>query len=111
VLLMEVRTPRRCIVFGLIVLLALSTTATAQGPAVPQHSDPYWQASYWNNTSLSGPPALQREEPSLDYNWGSGSPGPGVNADGFSARWVRYLDLAAGTYRFTTAETLPALLV
>jgi hypothetical protein len=95
---------KTCIVFGLIVLLALSTTATAQGPAVPQHSDPYWQASYWNNTSLSGPPALQREEPSLDYNWGSGSPGPGVNADGFSARWVRYLDLAAGTYRFTTTS-------
>ncbi|MGC9335263.1 MAG: PA14 domain-containing protein [Anaerolineae bacterium] len=95
---------KTCIVFGLIVLLALGTTAAAQGPAIPQHSDPNWQASYWNNSSLSGTPALQREEPSLDYNWGSGSPGPGVNADGFSARWVRYLDLAAGTYRFTTTS-------
>ena len=92
------------IVFGLIVLLALSSTVAAQGPVVPQHSDVNWQASYWNNMSLSGTPALQREEPNLDYNWGTGSPGPGVNADGFSARWTRYLDLAAGTYRFTTVS-------
>jgi hypothetical protein len=92
------------IVFGLIVLLALSSTVSAQGPAVPQHSDPNWQAAYWNNMSLSGTPVLQREEPDLNYNWGTGSPGPGVNADGFSARWARYLDLPAGTYRFTTTS-------
>ena len=92
------------VAFGLIVLLALSSTVAAQGPVVPQHSDVNWQATYWSNMNLSGTPALQREEPSLDYNWGSGSPGPGVNADGFSARWTRYLDLAGGTYRFTTTS-------
>jgi hypothetical protein len=26
----------------------------------PQHSDPAWQASYWNNTDLSGPVVLNR---------------------------------------------------
>jgi hypothetical protein len=93
--------------FGLMVLLLVSllsgSSVSAQG-SMPQHSDPTWQAAYWNNTSLSGSPVLQRSESSLDYNWGTGSPGPGVHADGFSARWTRYLDLAAGTYRFTATS-------
>ena len=88
---------------GLIVLLMLGSTALAQGPG-PEHSDPYWQASYWNNTTLSGPPVLQRSEPNLDHNWGTGSPDPAIQGDGFSARWTRYLDLASGTYRFTATS-------
>jgi hypothetical protein len=44
---------------------------------------------------------LQRSEPNLDYYWGTGSPDPAIQGDGFSARWMRYLELAAGTYRFT----------
>ncbi|MCL7454722.1 MAG: PA14 domain-containing protein [Anaerolineae bacterium] len=96
---------KKALIFlGVIVVLALSSTATAQGPVVPQHSDANWQATYWNNMNLSGGSVLQREEPNLDYNWGAGTPGSGVNADGFSARWTRYLDLAAGTYRFTTVS-------
>jgi hypothetical protein len=84
----------------LLLTLLLANTALAQGPA-PQHSDPAWQGSYWNNTTLSGTPALQRSDAQLDFNWGSGSPGPGVNADQFSARWTRYIDVPAGNYRFT----------
>ncbi len=96
---------KRTIVLScLIVLLGLSSAAFAQGPVGPQHSDPAWQAAYWNNMALSGPPVLQRSEPNLDYHWGTGSPGPGVQADGFSARWSRYLDLAVGTYRFTATS-------
>jgi hypothetical protein len=86
---------------GVIIALAMTGTAWAQGPIGPQHSDPGWQAAYWNNTALSGPPALQRAEGNLDYDWGTGSPAPGVNADQFSARWTRYIDVAPGTYRFT----------
>ena len=41
----------------LLAWLALSTTALAQEPVSPQHSDPVWQATYWNNTVLSGTPA------------------------------------------------------
>jgi hypothetical protein len=47
-----------------------------------------------------GSPVLERSESALDYSRGMGSPGPGVYADGLSARWTRYLELAAGTYRF-----------
>jgi hypothetical protein len=98
---------KRILPFGLMALLLTSllvgSVVEAQGPSV-QRSDPFWQAAYWNNTSLSGSPVLERSESTLDYSWGTGSPGPGVYADRFSARWTRYLELAAGTYRFTATS-------
>jgi hypothetical protein len=100
------------ILITLITLVAALASATlapagvvqAQEPVTPQHSAPNWQAAYWNNTSLSGTPVLQRSETSLNYDWGAGSPHPDVAADGFSARWTRYVDLSAGTYRFTSVS-------
>ncbi len=94
---------RICWLISLIVMLTMATTALAQGPE-PQHSDPNWQAAYWNNTALSGTPALQRSEANLDYDWGSGSPAPSINPDRFSARWQRYIELTPGSYRFTAAS-------
>ncbi len=88
----------------LTALVLLPGLALAQGTVQPQDSAPSWNAYYWNNTALSGTPVLERLEPNLDYRWGSGSPDPKVWADGFSARWTRYLDLAAGNYRFTTVS-------
>lgn len=82
-----------------MVLVLTSSQALAQG-----FSSPIWQASYWNNTSLSGPPVLQRHENSIDYNWGTGSPGPDVNDDDFSARWVGYIDFSLATYRFAATS-------
>jgi len=87
----------------LIVVLAMASTVLAQEPE-PQHSDPYWQASYWNNTTLSGSPVLQRSEANLDHDWGTGSPDPGVSFDRFSARWTRYIDVTPGVYRFTVTS-------
>ncbi len=91
---------RICILIALVLGLTLVNPVLAQD----SHSDPYWQASYWNNTSLSGAMALERQEAALDHNWGTGSPGAGVSSDGFSARWTRYIDTAAGTYRFTVTS-------
>lgn len=53
---------------------------------------------------MSGSPALVRSESDIAYDWGSASPGFNINADRFSARWTRYIDLTPGTYRFTTAS-------
>jgi hypothetical protein len=89
---------------SLILLLTWTGTALAQQPVFPNDSDPTWQATYWNNTTLSGAPVLQRSEPNLDYNWGSGSPHASVNPDGFSARWTRYIYVSAGAYRFTATS-------
>jgi hypothetical protein len=64
--------------------------------------DDPWQASYYDNVYLSGDPVLTRIEPSLNHNWGLGSPGDGVPRDYFSARWTQPLYFYAGTYRFAT---------
>jgi hypothetical protein len=85
------------------VLLAMSAPAMAQGPINPQHSDPAWQASYWNNASLGGTPALTRADTNIDFDWGAGSPA-GINSDAFSARWTRYIDVTPGTYQFTVTS-------
>lgn len=58
------------------------------------------QANYWNNLSLWGDPVLSREELAVDHVWGMGSPGIGVNADYFSARWTVNANLGTGLYRF-----------
>ncbi len=60
-----------------------------------------YQAEYFNNTDLSGTPVLTRNETAIDYDWGGGSPHASVNVDGFSARWTRTTDFAAGGYNFT----------
>jgi len=60
-----------------------------------------WTASYWNNQGLQGSPALTRSEAAIDYDWGSGSPAPGIGSDNFSARWTSNAQFAAGTYRFS----------
>ncbi len=58
-------------------------------------------AAYFNNTTLTGPPVLERPE-RVAFTW-SGSPGPGVNADNFSVRWTGFVEAtAAGNFRFQT---------
>jgi hypothetical protein len=62
-----------------------------------------WRGEYFNNRSLSGAPALVREDRAIDFNWGIGSPAPSVVAnDNFSARWTIMLNFSGGRYRFTT---------
>jgi hypothetical protein len=97
---------RRVIALSLVLAAFLVTVgpALAQGPVTPQHSDPNWQASYWNNTTLSGTPVVLALEADLDRNWGAEAPAAGVNADRFSARWTRYIDFTPGTYLFTATS-------
>ena len=44
---------------------------------------------------------VDRCEAAINNDWGTGSPAPGVNADGFSASWDGSFTFAAGTYTFT----------
>jgi hypothetical protein len=60
-----------------------------------------WRAEYFNNVTLSGSPSLTRYDAAVNFNWGTGSPGGGVAADRFSARWTRTVNLAADRYRFS----------
>jgi hypothetical protein len=59
-----------------------------------------WKGEYWANRDLSGSPALVRNDPKVDFRWGTGSPQAGLPADGFSARWTKRTDFDMGTYRF-----------
>jgi len=88
----------------LLVVLTLASPVLAQGPDTPQHSDPAWSATYWNNTTLSGTPALTRQDTDINFVWGAGSPSGAVNADNFSARWTRYISVTPGTYTFTAVS-------
>jgi hypothetical protein len=63
-----------------------------------------WAGSYYNNTTLSGDPVFLRQDPNIGFNWGSGSPGSGVNSDNFSARWTRRLFLPGGAWMFYTSS-------
>jgi uncharacterized protein YraI len=61
-----------------------------------------WRGEYYNNPSLSGGPAVIRDDGSVDFNWGNNSPAAGIGNDNFSVRWTRTVVLPAGRYRFTT---------
>ena len=61
---------------------------------------PDWKAEYYDNRKLDGDPVLVRNETDIDHSWGDGSPGSGVPADNFSARWTRKIKFEDGTYKF-----------
>ncbi len=62
-----------------------------------------WHGQYFNNVSLSGSPVLTRDDATLNFNWGEGSPGPGVPID-FSARWDSVQNVPA-TGDYTVSAT------
>lgn len=64
--------------------------------------DPELMASYFNNFNATPPPALERFDANIDFDWGWGSPDTSVN-NNFSARWTGYLRApVSGEYRFRT---------
>ncbi len=81
------------LLMALVLLAANGSTARAE--------DAQWIGRFWNNKDLSGDPVLVRNENSIDFRWGDGSPAPQVNDDNFSAQWTRRVYFPAGTYRFT----------
>ncbi len=80
-------------VFVFAALTASSLNLSAQGGA--------WEGKYWNNRDLSGNPVLVRQDGSVNFDWGGGSPAAQVFADNFSAQWTQSANLPAGTYRFS----------
>jgi hypothetical protein len=93
--------------YALYIIPFLLLLAAAPQVASAQTEDPAevnWFARYWNNTEFAGEEAVSRTEVDLTHNWGFDSPTPGVEADGFSARWVATVEFDAGAYRFTTTS-------
>lgn len=86
-----------------LALLAAMLALPAQAPVAASTPDPLvqgWAGEYYDNRLLSGSPRLVRDDAAVSFEWGYGSPAPGLPADGFSARWTRSIYFPAGTYRF-----------
>ena len=59
---------------------------------------------YFDNMDLTGL-VLTRIDPTVDFNWGAGSPSAAIGADTFSARWTgKVQPLYSETYTFYTSS-------
>ena len=58
--------------------------------------------TYFDNLNFSGA-SVSRTDAVVNFNWGTGSPAPGIGADTFSVRWAgRVTPPSTGTYTFYT---------
>lgn len=83
-------------------------------PPTPTPTTPVflgYKGEYWNVPGTSSSPAipssapnLTRDDNAIDFNWGTNSPGPGINTDHFVTRWTKTMNFDAATYRFTTTS-------
>ena len=96
---------------GIILLRTDSTSANPPPPAAAppggsssSGSGTGLAADYFNNVNLTGL-ALSRTDATVNFDWGTGSPGSGVGSDNFSVRWQGQVQpLYTETYRFSTAS-------
>ena len=51
------------------------------------------KGEYFNNTDVSGTPALTRIDPDVDFSWGATGPGAPLPDNGWSARWTADLEI------------------
>lgn len=85
-----------------LILLAVLVLCLAAIAGLGAAQTPYvWQVYYFNNPNWQGSPVLTQSAPYVYFNWGFGSPGPGVPVDNFTARMFSDQFFYAGTYRFT----------
>lgn len=71
-------------------------------PGSSVSSYPDWKGEYFANQTLAGSPTVTRNDTSINFDWGVGTPDGSLPVDHFSARWTRTLYLSAGTYEFST---------
>ncbi|HKQ67779.1 MAG TPA: PA14 domain-containing protein [Polyangiaceae bacterium] len=58
--------------------------------------------TYYDNANFTGP-SVARVDPTIDFEWGNGSPDPAIGTDTYSARWTGQIQPAgSGSYTFET---------
>ena len=69
-------------------------------------SGPFVESTYdfdWTQPDFTTTPVLTRVDATVDFDWGTGSPGAGVPVDGFAVRWSgTVIPTASETYTFFT---------
>lgn len=66
---------------------------------------PQWNATFWNNQTLSGSPSHTEIDNSLSFTW-SGPPAAGVSDSGWSASWVgSFTAPSTGSYGFGLSQS------
>ena len=76
--------------------------ATPPPPPPPPPGTNGLSASYFNTVNLTGTP-VTRTDPNVDFDWGDGSPAPGIDINNFSARWTGQITpKVSGTQTFYT---------
>ncbi len=71
-----------------------------QPPAPTPVGFPDWKGEYYANQTLSYSPAFERNDPAVNFYWGTGGPGNGVPSEHFSVRWSRWSNFDANYYQF-----------
>lgn len=90
-------------VFGELMALAGPITQVpvvqVAPPPTPAPSTTFsgWYSTFYSGRELAGPVLVAQDHPSINFNWGNGSPAR-VPADNFSARFERTLNLEYGNY-------------
>jgi hypothetical protein len=80
------------------------TPAPTNEPEPPVRQIGAWEGQYFDNTDLSGSPAVTRQDETIDFDWGWGTPTPKVGRDNFSVRWTGQFSFPAGRYCFRTTS-------
>ncbi len=86
-----------------LVVMACVFPALSASAAPAAQTTTAWTGAYFANPNLEGTPVFTRDDPTIDFAWGAGSPGGGVPTNDFSARWTRWLLIdTPGNWTFTT---------
>src|SRR5262249_37962148 len=81
---------------------ANSNVASATTQTVSTGTGTGLAATYFDNMDFTGT-TVSRTDPTVNFNWGSGSPSPSIGPDTFSARWTGQVQaVESGSYRFRT---------
>ena len=88
-----------------VALLALLVVTGVIAPLASVSADSTaWRGEYYNNVSLSGAPAVVRDDAAINFDWAADSPASGVNADYFSVRWTNFVYFGGGDYTFNVTS-------
>jgi len=95
--------------FKFKVTLPLNTNNNSQGGELKiklnvngfQERNHGLRAQYWKNLTMMGTPALDRVDPTINYDWSMTRPIPGWTQNNWSAKWTGFVDVpVAGNYQF-----------